>query len=149
MMPRPLDLPEDELLALLREAIAAGVFSESFVQRLRRLLVDGPEAAALGRPLTDTERIQGHLHGLIRARAGDALDQLQEPLPLLQADAPPEHQPGWFPIEGMQGGFKYWWDAASRGPRLMAESWSGAVAGSGQLHEITPAGTRLLGEGFI
>jgi hypothetical protein len=31
----------------------------------------------------------------------------------------------------------------------MAESWSDTISGSGQLHEITPAGTRLLGEGFV
>jgi hypothetical protein len=30
MMPRPLDLPEDELLPLLRAACQAGVFSEAF-----------------------------------------------------------------------------------------------------------------------
>jgi len=49
----------------------------------------------------------------------------------------------------MDGGFKYWWDAAASGLRLMSESWSRRVAGSGQLHEITAAGARLLGEGFV
>jgi len=31
----------------------------------------------------------------------------------------------------------------------MTESWSAAVAGSGQLHEVTATGSRLLGEGFV
>jgi hypothetical protein len=41
------------------------------------------------------------------------------------------------------------WEGSRMMPRLMTESWSGAVAGSGQLHEITPTGARLLGEGFV
>jgi hypothetical protein len=31
----------------------------------------------------------------------------------------------------------------------MVESWSVAVAGFSQLHEVTPAGARLLGDGFV
>jgi hypothetical protein len=31
----------------------------------------------------------------------------------------------------------------------MSESWSRTMTGSGQLHEITPAGSRLLAEGFV
>jgi len=38
---RPLDLPEDDLLRLLRKAIDEGVFSEVFVGNLRRMLVAG------------------------------------------------------------------------------------------------------------
>lgn len=34
MMPRPLDLPESELLPLMRDAIMAGVFSEEFLRGL-------------------------------------------------------------------------------------------------------------------
>jgi hypothetical protein len=49
----------------------------------------------------------------------------------------------------MDGGFKYWWDDSAPGLRLMSESWSRAAPGSGQLHEITPSGASLLGEGFI
>lgn len=39
MLPRPLDLPEDELLPLLREAIRQGVFSTQFVEDLKEALV--------------------------------------------------------------------------------------------------------------
>ncbi|SFL12520.1 hypothetical protein SAMN05192568_100172 [Methylobacterium pseudosasicola] len=41
---RPLDLPEDDLLRLLRKAIDEGVFSEVFVGNLRRMLGAGAEA---------------------------------------------------------------------------------------------------------
>lgn len=37
-MPRPLDLPESELLPLLLDAIDGGVFSEGFVQSLKKHL---------------------------------------------------------------------------------------------------------------
>ena len=39
---RPLDLPEDELLKLMRKAIDGGVFSQGFVGGLRRMLRDAP-----------------------------------------------------------------------------------------------------------
>jgi hypothetical protein len=150
MLPRPLDLPEEELLPLLKAALQAGVFSEAFTQELRRMLGGtAPGAAAAPPPATDLDKIQAHFHELIRSRAGDRLGAQQSNLPVLSRDQGSEDEPGWFPVEGMDGGFKYWWDAASGGLRLMSESWSKKVEGSGQLHEITPAGARLLGEGFI
>ncbi len=38
MKPRPLDLTEQELLPLMKEAITAGVFSDFFLGELRALL---------------------------------------------------------------------------------------------------------------
>lgn len=38
MLPRPLDLTERDLLALLRDAVAQGVFSKRFKSSLKRLL---------------------------------------------------------------------------------------------------------------
>ncbi len=38
MLPRPLDATEDQLLALLGNALQQGVFSEHFRAQLRRLL---------------------------------------------------------------------------------------------------------------
>jgi hypothetical protein len=151
MMPRPLDLPEQELLPLLQAAIGAGVFSEAFVDDLRAALngVGNRSQPAALEDLTDLERVQAHFHELMRARAGDALRAHPGSLPSLAVGVGTEEEPGWFPIHGMNGGFKYWWDAATSGLRLMAESWSETVAGSGQLHEVTPAGARLLGEGFV
>ncbi|MCJ2061275.1 DUF4926 domain-containing protein [Methylobacterium sp. J-088] len=43
--PRPLDLPEDDLLRLLRKAIDEGVFSEIFVGHLRQMLGTGTSPA--------------------------------------------------------------------------------------------------------
>jgi hypothetical protein len=151
MMPRPLDLPEDELLPLLRVAIRAGVFSDTFVESLRTLVSEpGNESAPkAARELTELERVQSHFHDLIRSRAGDLIREHSASLPTLAAGVGTDDEPAWFPVEGMDGGFKYWWDATTSGLRLMTESWSSAVAGSGQLHEITPTGARLLGEGFV
>jgi hypothetical protein len=151
MMPRPLDLPEDELLPLMRVAIHAGVFSEAFVESLRTLVGELGKGSApkVAQELTDLERVQAHFHDLIRSRAGDLVREHSTSLPSLTVGVGTDDEPAWFPIEGMHGGFKYWWDATTSGLRLMTESWSSAVTGSGQLHEITPAGARLLGEGFV
>jgi hypothetical protein len=151
MMPRPLDLPEDELLPLMRVAIRAGVFSEAFVESLRTLVSElgNGSAPKVAQELTELERVQAHFHDLIRSRAGDLVRKDSTNLPSLAVGVGTDDEPAWFPIEGMHGGFKYWWDATTTGLRLMTESWSGVVAGSGQLHEITPTGARLLGEGFV
>jgi hypothetical protein len=151
MMPRPLDLPEDELLPLVRAAIRAGVFSEAFVESLRTLVGELGNGAVpkVAQGLTELERVQAHFHDLIRSRAGDLVREHSTSLPSLAVGVGTDDEPEWFPIEGMHGGFKYWWDATTSGLRLMVESWSRVVSGSGQLHEITPAGARLLGEGFV
>jgi hypothetical protein len=151
MMPKPLALPESELLPLLSQAIRREVFSEEFLAGLRQALAtgeaDAPEALADDAP--EMLRVQAHFHALIRARAGEAVRASGVTLPALGADAGTQDDPAWFPIEGMHGGFKYWWDPSSKRLRLMTESWSRVVAGSGQLHEVTAGGSLLLGEGFV
>ena len=151
MLPRPLDLPEEELLPLLEAALRGGVFSETFARGLRSMIGRRVEAPAEpgAASATDLEKVQAHFHTLIRSRAGDGIDDQASSLPKLSKDGESEEEPGWFPVDGMDGGFKYWWDASAARLRLMSESWSRKVAGSGQLHEITPAGARLLGEGFV
>jgi hypothetical protein len=150
MMPRALDLPEEELLPLLSAAIRSGVFSEEFLVGLKRVLGDLAPAPKgdVAPDAPELARVQSHFHVLIRSRAGDALRD-QDVLPILVANAGTQDEPLLFPIEAMQGGFKYWWDSSAKRMRLMTESWSGAVAGSGQLHEVTASGARLLGEGFV
>ncbi len=161
MLPRPLDLPEAELLPLLEAALRGGVFSDGFTEGLRGVLVAmapvpvaAPVTAAAPAPpgppvSSDLEKIQTHLHDLIRTRAGDGLGAQASSLPILAAGEGTEDHPVWYAVAGMDGGFKYWWDAASSRLRLMSESYSARVEGSGQLHEITPAGAHLLGEGFV
>lgn len=151
LVPRALDLPEEELLPLLCEAMREGVFSERFLEDLGTALRErrGAPAPAIEAASSDLQRVQAHFHGLIRSRAGEVIDQYKLVLPGLAAGVGTDEEPAWFPIDAMSGGFKYWWDAGAGQLRLMAESWSGLVSGSGQLHEITAAGARLLAEGFV
>jgi hypothetical protein len=152
MQARPLDLTEEELLPLFDAALRGGVFSEQFMRDLGGVLASArapDEQPAPAQPTTDLEKVQTHFHDLIRSRAGDLLGDQASSLPQLSRDEASEEEPAWLPVEGMHGGFKYWWDPASSGLRLMSESWSRVAAGSGQLHEITPTGARLLAEGFV
>jgi hypothetical protein len=156
MEAKPLGLPEAELLPLLKAGLEAGVFSDEFTGGLREALGGTPPTAAAApakpadtAPATDLDRVQSHFHELIRARAGERLGAEGASLPILAAGRGTEDEPIVFRVPGMSGGFKYWWDVSSPAPRLMSESWSETVPGSGQLHEVTPTGARLLGEGFI
>lgn len=49
----------------------------------------------------------------------------------------------------MYGGFSYWLEGEGEQAKLITESWCRVVGGSGQRHEITAAGSRLLEEGFV
>ena len=49
MATRPLDLPERELLELLREAVKEGVFSDAFVGNLLSILRDAPKPRTRGK----------------------------------------------------------------------------------------------------
>ena len=55
----------------------------------------------------------------------------------------------WFAVPGMYGGFSYRLEKAGVEPKLITESWSRVVDGSGQRHEITPTRSRLVEEGFV
>ena len=150
MMPRPLALPEEKLLPLLAAAIQADVFSKEFLAGLRRALGSATEARKpVATDAPELSRVQAHFHDLIRSRAGDAVTVDDPRLPVLRADAGSQDDPLWFAIDGMHGGFRFWWDPSAKRLRLMTESWSRVVAGSGQLHEVTAVGARLLGQGFV
>ena len=74
LMPRALDLPEEELLPLVSAAIKNGVFSEEFVVGLRRVLSELAPPPPEGLPPDSPElvRVQAHFHTLIRSRAASA-----------------------------------------------------------------------------
>ena len=55
----------------------------------------------------------------------------------------------WFPVPGMYGGFSYRLEAAGVEAKLVSERWSRVVGGSGQRHEVTSEGSRLVEEGFV
>jgi HNH endonuclease len=96
-------------------------------------------------PLSEIER---HFHALIEERAGALATKKHVDLPSLAGTRPTRKNPAWFPVPGMYGGFKYWWQG--RGSQLLiAESWCRVVSGSGQRHQITSDGPRLLEEGFV
>jgi hypothetical protein len=94
-------------------------------------------------------KIQAHFHAVIRDRIDRQLPdhglRLPELEPLLELDRP--HM--WFPVPGMYGGFSYWLEADGVEAKLVSKSWCRVVEGSGQRHEITPAGSRLVEEGFV
>jgi hypothetical protein len=54
-------------------------------------------------------------------------------------------------VPGMYGGFSYRLEVAGVEAKLVSESWSRVVDGSGQRHEITSAGSQLVEveEGFV
>lgn len=100
-------------------------------------------------PETKLRAIQQHFHQLIRGRAAKLIDQqglkLPELAPLLTSDDPK----AWFPIPGMYGGFNYWFEGEEQETKLVTESWCRVVGGSGQRHEVTAQGSKLVDEGFV
>jgi hypothetical protein len=94
-------------------------------------------------------KIQAHFHEVIRGRIDEPLPEnglrLPELEPLLELKRP--HM--WFPVPGTYGGFSYWLESTGDAARLVSESWSRVEGGSGQRHEITSAGSRLVAEGFV
>lgn len=100
-------------------------------------------------PLEDLRNIQRHFHAVIQGRTEALIREhalrLPELEPLLELASP--HT--WFPVPGMYGGFSYELNVSARPVTLVSESWSRVVDGSGQRHEITTVGSRLVDEGFV
>ena len=94
-------------------------------------------------------KIQSHFHEVIRGRIDRELPnhglRLPELEPLLELDRPQM----WFPVPGMYGGFSYCLESTGADAKLVVESWCRVVGGSGQRHEITTYGSRLVEEGFV
>ncbi|GDX83357.1 hypothetical protein LBMAG42_51680 [Deltaproteobacteria bacterium] len=65
--------------------------------------------------------------------------------PLLEMDEPRM----WFPVPGMYGGFSFRLDLGADVPKLVSESWCRVVGGSGERHEVTVDGARLVDRGFV
>jgi hypothetical protein len=93
--------------------------------------------------------IQRRFHEVIRGRAAELIDEHRLPLPdvaLLLMSGEPK---AWFPIPGMYGGFSYWLEGEGEQAKLISESWCRVVGGSGQRHEVTANGSRLVDQGFV
>lgn len=102
-------------------------------------------------PLGVLRKIQERFHIVIRGRADDLVRDKRLRLPeiahLLETRL--DAEPAWFAVPGMYGGFAYRLVADGANAHLVAESWCRVVEGSGQRHEITSAGARLVDEGFV
>jgi hypothetical protein len=100
-------------------------------------------------PLGVLLKIQANFHAVILGRAERLVQErelrLPELEPLLELDQP--HM--WFPVPGMYGGFNYRFEVTGVEAKLVSSSWCRVAGGSGQRHEITSAGSRLIEEGFV
>ncbi|MEW2405216.1 ankyrin repeat domain-containing protein [Streptomyces griseoviridis] len=95
-------------------------------------------------PPEDLERLQDHLHRLIRFRADDGRGsdipawnalRLPELEPLTELD----HPVCWFPVPGMYGGFRF----ELRDGELTVDSWIRVVGGSERTDRVTVDGVEL------
>lgn len=85
----------------------------------------------------------------MRERAGHLIDEHGITLPELAALLELDEPKAWFPIQGMYGGFCYWLEGEGDTAKLVTESWCRVVGGSGQRHQITAEGSKLVEEGFV
>ena len=92
--------------------------------------------------------LERHFHALIRERAGDLItDDLL--LPSLADFFESPDRTVWFPVPGMYGGFNCRLVGEEESLMLMVESWCRIVEGSGERHEVTAEGYRLVESGFV
>jgi hypothetical protein len=94
-------------------------------------------------------RIQEHFHAVIRGRVADLVSDQALRLPELEVLLELEQPTMWFPVPGMYGGFSYRLEEVGVDACLVSESWCRVAGGSGQRHVVTPAGSRMVDEGFV
>lgn len=100
-------------------------------------------------PPATLRAIESYFHALIRSRAGDLIDRRNLTLPVLAPLLTSKEPKEWFEIPGMYGGFCYWLEGSGDKTKLITESWCRVVGGSGQRHEVTAHGSRLVDQGFV
>lgn len=100
-------------------------------------------------PLGVLLRVQANFHTVIRGRAEHLIEEHELRLPELEPLLELARAKIWFAVPGMAGGFSYWLDADGVQPTVISESWCRVVGGSGQRHEITTRGGKLVEEGFV
>jgi hypothetical protein len=93
--------------------------------------------------------IESRFHEIILDRAGDLIYKASVRLPDLEILLEIEEPKMWFPIPGMYGGFSYWLDIKGQNIKLISESWSRIIEGSGQRHEIDNDGWLLVESSFV
>ncbi len=97
----------------------------------------------------DLQAIQTNFHQVILGRVADLIQKHQVDLPTLSFPLNSKNEKLWFPIPGMYGGFSYWFEQEDKVIKLICESWSRVVGGSGQRHEITEDNFQLVDERFV
>ena len=94
-------------------------------------------------------RMQEHFHAVIIGRAQQQVQELGLRLPELEPMLEFGDERFWFAVPGMYGGFSYRLERDGVEATLISESWCRVAGGSGQRHEITASGSRLVDEGFV
>ena len=97
-------------------------------------------------PVVVIQQFEAQLHDLMRERAGNLKAEHDLEPPALVGATPTNGNPCWFPVPGMYGGFRYWYESTDDPVRLICDSWCRISEGSEQRHEITVAGTRLIAD---
>lgn len=102
-------------------------------------------------PKTVLSQLEKYFHKVILSRAGNLVTEQSLTLPTLESLLAEDHKETkeWFAIPGMYGGFAYWLEGGGMTTTLVTESWSRVIGGSGQRHEITVKGIKLVEEGFV
>jgi hypothetical protein len=100
-------------------------------------------------PLAVLGRIQESFREVIRERADRLIHEHGLRLPDLEPLLEFPLRKFWFAVPGMHGGFSYWLAYDGENAKLITESWSRVVGGSGQRHEIAASGCKLVDEGFV
>jgi hypothetical protein len=100
-------------------------------------------------PLGVLLKMQFYFHAVIRERLAEHIIGYEPRLPALESLLEFDEIHVWFPVPGMHGGFSYRLESDGVEAKLVAESWCRVVEGSGQRHEITSAGSKLVDEGFV
>lgn len=93
-------------------------------------------------------RIQQNFHKVIIGRINILPEWKYLRLPDLEVLLENENSQMWFSVPGMYGGFNFELAFKSKTTKLISESWSRVAGGSGQRHEITSRGSKLVAEGF-
>uniref|UniRef100_A0A1X7VG60 Uncharacterized protein n=1 Tax=Amphimedon queenslandica TaxID=400682 RepID=A0A1X7VG60_AMPQE len=97
------------------------------------------------------EKIQSLFHEVIKSRVASLIEKHNVSLPILLNDVEKDGLKGswWFPVPGFYGGFSYSFKGEGKDLMLVAESWCRVAGGSGQRHEITVDGYKLVDEEFV
>lgn len=100
--------------------------------------------------LETLSKIQAHFHKVIIGRIEHTIPEWASfRLPDLEILLEIEQPRMWFPVPGMYGGFSYKLEIEGENVKLISESWCRVVGGSGERHEITAEGSKLVEQGFV